>query len=156
MAYDKQTWVSGEVITAVKLNHMEDGIANAGGGSIEAYDFDQAINAEERYLYGDPITYLSENTPAMLKTFKLGGSALQYLNLSAEPWSFDGEFQPVEKDGGVWSGMTFDGDIMQIVIRDGIEVIIRHMNAGTETHFGYDSATNRWLPTGGGGDPGVH
>lgn len=38
MSYDKQTWVSGEKVTAVKLNHMEDGIYNAsrgggGGGS---------------------------------------------------------------------------------------------------------------------------
>lgn len=32
MAYEKQTWVDGEVITQEKLNHMEDGIANAGGG----------------------------------------------------------------------------------------------------------------------------
>lgn len=28
MDYEKQTWVVGEVITAEKLNHMEDGIAN--------------------------------------------------------------------------------------------------------------------------------
>lgn len=26
MAYSKQTWVTGETITASKLNHMEDGI----------------------------------------------------------------------------------------------------------------------------------
>lgn len=32
MAYEKQTWVTGEVITKEKLNHMEDGIANGGGG----------------------------------------------------------------------------------------------------------------------------
>lgn len=32
MAYEKQTWVTGEVITEEKLNHMEDGIAGAGGG----------------------------------------------------------------------------------------------------------------------------
>lgn len=31
MSYTKQTWVNGEVITDTKLNHMEDGIANAGG-----------------------------------------------------------------------------------------------------------------------------
>lgn len=36
MAYEKQTWVTGEVITEEKLNHMEDGIANSGGGD---YDF---------------------------------------------------------------------------------------------------------------------
>ena len=29
--YEKQTWVTGEVITKEKLNHMEDGIANNGG-----------------------------------------------------------------------------------------------------------------------------
>lgn len=28
MAYSKQTWISGEIITDAKLNHIEDGIAN--------------------------------------------------------------------------------------------------------------------------------
>jgi len=32
MAYEKQTWTTGEVITEEKLNHIEDGIANAGDG----------------------------------------------------------------------------------------------------------------------------
>lgn len=32
MSYDKQTWTNGEVITADKMNHIEDGIANSGGG----------------------------------------------------------------------------------------------------------------------------
>ena len=34
MAYDKQTWKTGQVITADKLNHIQDGItsANNGGG----------------------------------------------------------------------------------------------------------------------------
>ena len=31
MAYEKQTWVNGDVITAEKMNHMEDGIADASG-----------------------------------------------------------------------------------------------------------------------------
>jgi len=30
MAYTKQTWQNGDVITAEKLNHMEDGIASGG------------------------------------------------------------------------------------------------------------------------------
>ena len=33
MAYEKQTWTNGEVITEEKLNHMEDGIAEANGKS---------------------------------------------------------------------------------------------------------------------------
>lgn len=31
MSYEKQTWKCGDSITAEKLNHMEDGIANSGG-----------------------------------------------------------------------------------------------------------------------------
>ena len=34
MSYTKQTWVDGDLITAEKLNHIEDGIANSGGYSI--------------------------------------------------------------------------------------------------------------------------
>lgn len=34
MAYEKQTWVTGEVITKEKLNHMEDGIADSGGSFV--------------------------------------------------------------------------------------------------------------------------
>lgn len=30
MSYTKQTWATGDIITAEKLNHMEDGIAGAG------------------------------------------------------------------------------------------------------------------------------
>lgn len=29
MAYTKNTWVTGDIVTSAKLNHMEDGIANA-------------------------------------------------------------------------------------------------------------------------------
>lgn len=32
MAYEKQTWTNGDLITAEKLNHIEDGIAQGGGG----------------------------------------------------------------------------------------------------------------------------
>lgn len=33
MSYVEQTWTQGDVITAEKLNHMESGIAESGGGS---------------------------------------------------------------------------------------------------------------------------
>lgn len=29
MAYTKNTWVTGDIVSSAKLNHMEDGIANA-------------------------------------------------------------------------------------------------------------------------------
>ena len=39
MAYTKQTWASGDTITAAKLNHIEDGIEEAGGERFADYDF---------------------------------------------------------------------------------------------------------------------
>lgn len=33
MGYNKQYWANGDLITAAKLNHMEDGIAEGGSGS---------------------------------------------------------------------------------------------------------------------------
>lgn len=40
MSYDKNTWATGDTITAQKLNHMEDGISGAGGVlvAIAVYD----------------------------------------------------------------------------------------------------------------------
>lgn len=43
MSYEKQTWANGDVITADKLNHMEDGIA---GGSSDDNLFVVTISEE--------------------------------------------------------------------------------------------------------------
>ena len=34
MSYVKQTWQTGDVVTAEKLNHIEDGVAGAGGMAV--------------------------------------------------------------------------------------------------------------------------
>lgn len=39
MAYDKNTWYSGDVVTSAKLNNIENGIANA-NGAIEVTESD--------------------------------------------------------------------------------------------------------------------
>ena len=44
MAYEKQTWVTGEVITKEKLNHMEDGIADSGGVIVAEEDSDAQLD----------------------------------------------------------------------------------------------------------------
>ena len=45
MSYTKNTWANGDVITAAKLNHMEDGIEGAGGGG--GYDAVIIISYDE-------------------------------------------------------------------------------------------------------------
>lgn len=42
MAYTKNTWVTGDIVTSAKLNHMEDGIANA-GGLVVNIDWDETL-----------------------------------------------------------------------------------------------------------------
>ena len=46
MAYEKNTWVTGDIITEEKLNHMEDGIAGAGGSD---YLFEIITNENDQY-----------------------------------------------------------------------------------------------------------
>lgn len=46
MAYTKQTWTNGDTITAAKLNHMEDGIANS---SVIIVSFDHDDGTKHYY-----------------------------------------------------------------------------------------------------------
>lgn len=41
MAYEKTEWKNGDTITAEKLNHMEDGIAEGGGAFIVEFKDDE-------------------------------------------------------------------------------------------------------------------
>lgn len=45
MAYDKHTWTCDEPITVERLNHIEDGIANAGGDC--GYECEEIVLTEE-------------------------------------------------------------------------------------------------------------
>lgn len=56
MAYEKYTWVDGELITAEKLNHMEDGIAEGGDCGYECTEtteqlFTETVTTAERGGY---------------------------------------------------------------------------------------------------------
>lgn len=42
--YEKQTWNTGDVITEEKLNHMEDGISNAGGVMVVNANYDESTS----------------------------------------------------------------------------------------------------------------
>lgn len=49
MSYEKQTWTTGEVITAEKLNHMEDGIVNNDTVIVTITSTQGVISADKTY-----------------------------------------------------------------------------------------------------------
>lgn len=55
MAYEKHTWETGETITAEKLNHMEDGIADGVSGITVIAQFQREEDTDEFSL--DSINY---------------------------------------------------------------------------------------------------
>lgn len=102
MAYVKQNWECGEMITADKLNHMEDGIENAGG------DCDCGFECEEEW------TTLTEETV----TTELDGDAAygdlsysQLIDAESIKVTFNGtvyECEGVEDDHGYTYGASYD------------------------------------------------
>lgn len=83
MAYEKTEWKNGDTITAEKLNHMEDGIAEGGGSGGEllvvnavpesegssAYNFDKTFGEIwEVYKSGRPIVINMEHQHGILES----------------------------------------------------------------------------------------
>ena len=55
MSYTKQTWTNGDLITASKLNHIEDGISDAGAGfdvviKIDKMPWDENLTDSDLHL----------------------------------------------------------------------------------------------------------
>lgn len=57
MAYTPTTWVTGDTVTATKMNKIENGIANAGGGGLIGYE-----NAELDKNYNELMAMVESGT----------------------------------------------------------------------------------------------
>ena len=67
MAYEKNTWASGDVVTSAKLNHMENGIEAASS------PYDAEISIDLAQLGDDPeYTIISGNFASLLALFNDG------------------------------------------------------------------------------------
>ena len=58
MSYTKQTWETGDIITAEKLNHMEDGISEGGGGVLVVHDVDGTLDKTWQEIYDAPFAIM--------------------------------------------------------------------------------------------------
>ena len=111
MSYTKNTWQTGDIVTAEKLNHMEDGIESAGGGSdaeVLVLEFTQTgettISVESSMTEQEMINFFFEeievddetvyrmrnNLPIVIKDTNM---QVQYLPQSVSAIYEDGEFE---------------------------------------------------------------
>ena len=95
MSYKKQTWKNGDIITAEKLNHIEDGIANL------VFDFN-SVFLDQNTIDGDkieqlktitpPIVYLNHDGPFLfLFDSAIDGGFYQWKNNNNKYIAWDGE-----------------------------------------------------------------
>lgn len=101
MAYVKQNWECGEMITADKLNHMEDGIANAGGDCDCGFECTEA----QATLTNETVTTTAQGT------YNMGAlSYSQMIDADTITVTFDGteyECSGVEAFGGyIYGGFS--------------------------------------------------
>lgn len=93
MAYEKQTWATGDVITAEKLNHMENGIGESGY-------FECTIS-------NVGIDWSCDKTISeILEAFKSGKNINCYMPENFTNGIFDGFYQYEENDD-VYYGVSF-------------------------------------------------
>ena len=69
MAYTPTQWVTGDTVTATKLNKLEQGVANAGGGG---YDAEVHIYHDNNPAHNDEITIESGTFSALASKIKDG------------------------------------------------------------------------------------
>ena len=129
MAYEKQTWECGDVISAEKMNHMEDGIANAGGG-------DAGYECSEK-----PTEIINEEVTTTSTPHSYYMGTLSYSGLIDAPTisvSFDGqqyELPKVAFSGYNLYGGSEMGDFsnypIQIQASDGASAVFYTPNEGT-------------------------
>ena len=80
MSYTKQTWVTGDIITANKMNHMEDGIAGAGGATPLIVQYGEIVGSTQ-YLdttFGDIMTAYEAGRPVIFKVNMLNDDPNEY------------------------------------------------------------------------------
>lgn len=102
MAYEKNTWASGDVVTSAKLNNIENGIASGGVLQVNITENDQVYSTDKTWQEMKDATFVigrsaytlgaTENVDLFLLMhldFEEGeGYLAVFIDKNKEPWGF--------------------------------------------------------------------
>ena len=152
MAYEKQTWVTGEVVTSQKMNHIEAGIEAAaqsgGGGLANAFNFSGLIDESDGSISGSGIDEMLEDIPEVIYMDEDGDKIYMYL--------------VSESSDGVGYGSPIDliglGIMWMISIGKHQRIMIGHYSMSSQESDGqifvYDSSSNKYVYQSSGSSSG--
>ena len=106
MSYEQQNWVTGNRITAEKLNHMEQGISSAGGGTalIIRYDHTEVNQNYHRHYFDktwqEVANALTNFTPVYVRGFS---ARPEYIENPFAVVNINSAYQEDEKFYAEWS-----------------------------------------------------
>lgn len=103
MAYEKQTWTTGEVITADKLNHMEDGISGSGGSNALICEYDNDAGHTDK-TFGEIKTAFLSGETVLLKTGDYGETYYMHALTS---------YGIYKSEDSYYCDVGFDGNLMK-------------------------------------------
>lgn len=153
MAYSKNTWATGDTITAEKLNHMENGIAS----SLELHTVYDDETMETRYS-GEEIQSIATNLPDRLAVVVDFTSDPEYPNYRNDIYRLsavteDQNHVPVGCVYSVLDDMNGDGIgakylYINCTSEGAVESVATSYATGDSapyTEFTYDSSTGYWV-----------
>lgn len=157
MAYEKQTWVSGEIVTSQKMNHIEDGIEAAaqsggGGNASSAFDFYSIIQDMESsspYILESDVESLLDELPSLIDINE--GNTSIFMNISHAEYEVDDNEQRVGVTSAYWDSVEFvHTTIRSICVKkyDCVSMVdtdISDGNINVSFEFVYDSSTDKYL-----------
>lgn len=119
MAYERQTWSNGDLITADKLNHMEEGIAESVAESNKIVLAEYTITSVDNYSgtcnmsYDEIVQLLQSKTPVLMvwaqkpsessTSIILGGANLVSYSTGVLEFSLNGYFIRCRNNGYNWT-----------------------------------------------------
>ena len=145
MSYTKQTWQTGDIITAEKLNHIEDGIEGLNG-----YDIIFTIDDDEVTADGASFEELVGNgyKKALLNDYR-NNAFFQSVRYESHDDEDDGE--PITVIGFYFCSAS---DLVDITLKSNGKCL-RFFDSGSGTYT-YSNGHYVFTLTGGGGVPDLH